>query len=505
MIKSFMEMKLRIIKNCDKIKLRIIKKSNKIKLRVIKICNKVKLRIIGYGRLLRMILERKIYKSLLNWKKECHGTKSVLIEGARRIGKSTVCEEFGKKEYKSCLVVDFARAGTDVKDYFENHLNDLDVFFMLLSAAYGQKLYERDSLIVFDEIQMYPKAREAIKYLVADGRYDYIETGSLISIRENVKDIVIPSEERHLKMHPLDFEEFAWAMGEEPLVDYIKTCFEKKEALTQELHNKAMLLFKQYMLVGGMPKSVVLFLENHRDFDASDKEKRDILELYRSDIMKINTRYRSKVLAIYDQIPGLLSQHEKRVVFKRVSEGSYAEQYEETFFWLADSMVASECFLCNDPNVGLSVNETRTYVKCYMGDTGLLVSHAFDENELLESEVYKQILAGRLSLNEGMLYENVIAQMLTANGHKLYFYTHYNEEKHRNDIEIDFLLSNNSKLKYKMYPVEVKSGNRYTTKSLMRFREKYHNRIGECYIIHPKNFMIADGIICIPPYMVMCL
>lgn len=452
-----------------------------------------------------MILKRKIYDKLMDWKRECNGTKAVLIEGARRIGKSTICEEFGKREYKSYLVVDFARAGSEVKDYFEKYLNDMDTLFMLLSAAYGKKLYERNSLIIFDEVQMYPKAREAIKYLVADGRYDYIETGSLISIRENVKDIVIPSEERHIKMYPLDFEEFAWAMGEETLIEYIRKCFDNREELNRELHNKAMLLFKQYMLIGGMPKSVVLFMENHKDFDASDKEKRDILALYRSDIMKINARYRSKVIAVYDQIPGFLSQHEKRVVFNRLTEGSYAEQYEETFFWLSDSMISNECFMCNDPNVGLSINEARTYVKCYMGDTGLLVSHAFDENELLESEVYKQILAGRLSLNEGMLYENVIAQMLTANGHKLYFYTHYNEEKHRNDMEIDFLLSNNSKLQYKMYPVEVKSGVRYTTKSLMGFKKKYNSRIGECYIIHPRNLIIKDNIICIPPYMAICL
>lgn len=376
---------------------------------------------------------------------------------------------------------------------------------MLLSAEYGKKLYQRDSLIIFDEVQMFPKAREAIKYLVADGRYDYIETGSLISIRENVKDIVIPSEERHLKMYPLDFEEFAWALGEETLIDYIKSCFTSRKELERTLHNKAMLVFKQYILIGGMPKSVVLFLENHKDFGSSDQEKRDILELYRSDIMKINARYRSKVISIFDQIPGLLSQHEKRIVFKQVKEGSYAEQYEETFFWLSDSMISNECFLCSDPNVGLSVNEARTYVKCYLGDTGLLVSHAFDENELLESEVYKQILADKLSLNEGMLYENVIAQMLTANGHKLYFYTHYSEEKHRNDMKIDFLLSNNSKLKYKLYPIEVKSGNNYTIKSMLAFREKYKGRIGECYIIHPRNFLVRDGIICIPPYMTICL
>ena len=452
-----------------------------------------------------MILKRKIYSRLLEWKTESKGSKAILIEGARRIGKSTICEEFARNEYNNYILIDFAKKDKDVEQYFESYLNDLDTFFMMLQAHFGKRLKKRDAVIIFDEVQMYPQARAAIKYLVADGRYDYIETGSLISIKENVKDIVIPSEERHINMYPLDFEEFAWALGEDVLIDCIRDCFNKRIPMDRGLHNKAMLLFKQYMLVGGMPKPVILFVENDKDFYLVDKEKRDILKLYREDVMKINAQYRSKVLSIFDHIPGLLSQHEKRVNFKNIQEGSYAEHYEETFFWLSDSMVSNECFMCSDPNVGLSINEVRTYVKCYMGDTGLLVSHAFDENELLEDEVYKQILSGKLSLNEGMLYENIIAQMLTANGHKLYFYTHYNEEKHRNDIEIDFVLSNNSKLKYKIYPIEVKSGTKYTTTSLLRFKEKYKDRIGESYIIHPKNLIVKDDILCIPPYMVMML
>lgn len=376
---------------------------------------------------------------------------------------------------------------------------------MMLSTYFKAKLVNRKSLIIFDEVQMFPQARAAIKYLVADGRYDYIETGSLISVKENVKDIVIPSEERSIKMYPLDFEEFAWALGEDLLLEYIKKCFESREPLERNMHNKAMLLFKQYLLVGGMPKPVVLFIENNKDFSKTDEEKRDILKLYRNDIMKIKAQYRAKVLAIFDSIPGLLSQHEKRVVFKDIQEGSFADQYNETFFWLSDSMISNECFLTSDPNVGLSINEVRTYVKCYLGDTGLLVSHAFDENELLENEVYSQILNDKLNLNEGMFFENVIAQMLTSSGHKLYFYTHYSKEKHRNDIEIDFLLSNNSKLKYKLYPIEVKSGKNYKISSLLRFKEKYKSRIGECYIIHPMNLSLKDDILCIPPYMTMCL
>ena len=452
-----------------------------------------------------MLFKRKIYDKFLAWKTECAGKKALLVEGARRIGKSTVVEEFAKNEYKSYILIDFAKASSDVKEYFQLYLNDLDTFFMLLSVQYGVQLHERDSVIIFDEVQLFPKAREAIKYLVADGRYDYMETGSLISIKENVKDIVIPSEERQMKMYPLDFEEFCWALGEKPMVTYIRTCFEKREPLERTLHNKAMLLFKQYMLVGGMPMSIVAFLEGRKDFGKADLEKRDILALYRNDIMKIQAQYRSKVLAIFDQIPGLLSRHEKRVVFNRIATGSSADQYEETFFWLTDSMVANECRRANDPNVGLSLTESDTYIKCYLGDTGLLVSHAFDENELLEDEVYKQILDGKLGLNEGMLYENVIAQMLTANGHRLFFYTHYSEEKKRNDIEIDFIISNNSKTKYKMYPIEVKYGTRYTTDSLLKFREKYKTRIGGCYIIHPRNLIVNDDILFIPPYMTICL
>lgn len=452
-----------------------------------------------------MLFRRKIYDKFLQWKHEVGGTKALLVEGARRIGKSTVVEEFAKNEYKSYILIDFAKATEEVKGYFQEHLNDLDTFYMLLSVQYGVQLYPRESIIIFDEVQMFPKAREAIKYLVADGRYDFIETGSLISIKENVKDIVIPSEERQIKMYPLDFEEFCWALGETPLIQYIRDCFAKRVSLERSLHNKAMLLFKQYLLVGGMPMSIVAFLDGRKDFGKADLEKRDILALYRNDIMKIKAQYRSKVLAIFDQIPGLLSRHEKRVVFNRIVEGSSADQYEETFFWLSDSMIANECRRATDPNVGLSLTESDAYIKCYLGDTGLLVSHTFDENELLEDEVYKQILGGKLGLNEGMLYENAVAQMLTANGHRLFFYTHYNEEKKRNDIEIDFIISNNSKTKYKMFPIEVKSGTNYSIESLRRFREKYKSRIGGCYVIHPRNLLEKDGILCIPPYMTICL
>lgn len=451
------------------------------------------------------MFKRKIYEKMLEWKKESSGEKALLIEGARRIGKSTISEEFGKNEYKSYIIVDFNDASNVIKDAFEKYLNDLDTFFLILSTEYNTTLYRNESLIIFDEIQQFPKARQSIKKLVKDGRYDYIETGSLISIRENVKDITIPSEERRIKMYPMDFEEFCWALDEAKMTEYIRKCFAEKKPLEDTLHHKAMMLFKQFMLVGGMPKVVEKYIDNDRNFILADIEKRDILSLYRSDINKIDRKYRSKVLSIFDQIPGFLSQHEKRVRISSIEKKSTYPMYEDTFFWLGDSMIVNECFSCADPNVGLSLNEERTTIKCYMGDTGLLVSHAFDEAELKEENLYKQILFDKLSINEGMLFENAIAQCIVANGYRLFFYTKYNDEKKRNDIEIDFLISNGSKTKQKIYPIEVKSGKRYTTTSLNEFVQRFNSRIGQAYIIHPKNLCYSENILCIPSYMVICL
>jgi hypothetical protein len=452
-----------------------------------------------------MIYNRKIYGKLLEWKQSAAGSKSLLIEGARRVGKSTIAKEFGRKEYKSYIVVDFNFVSSSITDAIEHNINDLDTFFMILSTEYATPLYRRESLIVFDEIQQCPKARQALKYLVEDGRYDYIATGSLISIKENTKDITLPSEERRLTMYPMTFEEFADAMGEGMLVDYIKDCFAKEQPLEQGLHRKANLLFRQFMIVGGMPKAVEAFIENDRSFDKADVEKRDILNLYRNDIMKINTPYRSKVLAIYDQIPAFLSRSERRVMLNKLQRGSTFPAYHDTFFWLSDSMMVNECFNCTDPNVGLSLNEDRTYVKCYMCDTGLLISHTFDENEIADGALYRELLLGKLSVNEGMFYENVVAQMLVANGHKLYFYTRYNGEKHRNDIEIDFLLSNASKVRHKIFPIEVKSSDRYSTTSLTKFVETFKSRVERSYVIHPKNLRSEPSVLYIPPYMTFCL
>ena len=453
-----------------------------------------------------MIFKRKAYDKLVEWKNNSNGRSALLIEGARRIGKSTLVEEFAKKNYKSYIIIDFSNTTNKIKDYFNNLLNDLDTFFMSLSFETGIPLYQRDSIIIFDEVQKFPRAREAIKHLVKDGRYDYIETGSLISIKENVKNILIPSEERKLVMYPMDFEEFAEALGESLIISYIKECFNNKKPLIDSIHKKAMFLFNEYLLVGGMPQAVSAFLEQKKQFYECDAQKRDILTLYRDDILKIDSIYQAKVLSIFDQIPSFLSSHEKRVKISSIGEKGNEISYEDTFFWLADSMICNECFSCSDPNIGLSLTESRKFIKCYMGDTGLLLAHAFNENVSNDLKIYSALLHGNLSINKGMFFENAVAQMLTANGHKLYFYNHFSKEKHRNDIEIDFIISSGNRISNKIIPLEVKSSKNYKTISLNKFTDKYHSRIDTSYIIHPKNLSIRDdGIICIPVYMTFCL
>ena len=452
-----------------------------------------------------MELRRKIYDKLVDWKKRSSGSTALLIEGARRIGKSTIAEKFGRENYKSYILIDFARASKVIKDNFYDNLNDLDTFFQRISLEYNKRLYERDSLIIFDEIQKFPKAREALKYLVSDGRYDYIETGSLISIRENVDDIIIPSEEEKIKMYPLDFEEFLAASGEEILSEYIKESYLNKTALENRFHKKALQLFNEYILVGGMPRSIVAYLENNKDFFAADVEKRRILELYKDDIKKAAKKYSSKVSGIFDNIPGFLSKHDKKIVLSSVGKNKVFEQYDEPLFWLGDSMICNLCYRCTDPNVGLALNKDETAVKCYMGDTGLLVSHAFSEGEITSSNLYRQIINGRLSINKGMLYENIIAQILTAAGKKLYYYVHYSKEKKRNDIEIDFLLSNDKKTKTKVIPIEVKSSKNYTTTSYDKFKSKFGSRVESSFVIHPKAFSADENGYKIPSYMAHCI
>ena len=447
-----------------------------------------------------MEIKRKIYKKIVDWKEKNNGSKALLIEGARRIGKSTVVEEIGKNEYKSYILIDFNKASKKTKEAFDD-LDNLDVFFSTLQLEYNKRLYKRESLIIFDEVQKFPKAREAIKYLVQDGRYDYIETGSLISIRENVEDITIPSEERKMKMYPLDFEEFACYLNEDILLEYIKECYEKQIPLDNEYHKRAMRLFKEYMLIGGMPKVVLEYVKNGKDFYAADVEKRDILQLYRDDVKKANKKYKMRVSALFENIPGYLSTHEKRIILNQIEDDGRFNNYIDPIFWLEDSMICNVCYRCNDPSVGLALNKNDSYAKCYMGDTGLLVSLAFSENELSDNELYKQIMNDKLSLNKGMLFENAISQIISSMGRKLYFYTRYSEEKHRNDIEIDFLISNESKTNYKINPIEVKSSKNYSTSSLDEFNKIYKKKIDKQVIVHPKNFKKERNTIKVPPYM----
>ena len=447
-----------------------------------------------------MEIKRKIYSKLLEWKEKSQGSKALLIEGARRIGKSTIAEEFGKNEYKSYVLIDFNNASKNIINAFDN-LNNPDLFFQIINLETGIRLYKRETLIIFDEIQKYPRAREAIKYLVADGRYDFIETGSLISIKENVENITIPSEEKKIRMYPVDFEEFLVYIGEDVLLDYINECFKTRKPLIDSMHKKAMYLFKEYMLVGGMPQVLKTYKNNNKDFYLADEEKRFILDLYKDDIKKASKKYNSKVSAIFDNMPSFLSTHEKKVQIKELASNPTYNRFDEPLFWLNDSMITNLCYKCTDPNIGFGLNRDDSAVKCYMGDTGLLISLAFNENQLKDASLYRQIMNDKLSINKGMLYENVIAQMLISMNKKLYFYTRYNIDKHRNDIEIDFLLSNQAVTNLRIMPIEVKSSKNYTTTSLDRFKDLYKNRVETSYIIHPKQFVIKDNIICIPPYM----
>jgi predicted AAA+ superfamily ATPase len=447
-----------------------------------------------------MILKRKIYQDLLKWKNESRGTHALLINGARRVGKSFICQQFGKNEYRSVLIVDFANISKIVRDIFENDKADLDMFFAKLSSAYNTQLYKNETLIVFDEVQLYPVARQMIKYLVADGRYDYIETGSLLSIKQNVKDILIPSEERELEMHPLDFEEFLWAIGAESTVELIRKCFERRIPLGQGLHRKVLNDFRQYLLVGGMPQVILAYI-NNRDFKAADEIKKDILKLYRSDITKFASGFKGKVTAIFDAIPGQLSKKEKKYKLSSVIKNARLRDYENAFMWLADGMIANPCFNVTDPNIGLAFSLDHSTHKLYMADTGLLVTHAFSDKKYMDNELYKAILLDKLSINEGMLIENVVAQMLRGSGHRLYFYSRVDTNNRANMMEIDFLININRKIS----PVEVKSSAYRAHSSLDKFRRKFSGVLGDAYILYTKDVMIKDDVIHLPIYMAMFL
>ena len=446
-------------------------------------------------------MKRKIYNKLLEWKQESNGEYALLIDGARRVGKSYIVRQFAEKEYRSCVILDFNLVSKSIKDLFENDLDNLDRFFMYLSNYTGKTLYTRDTLIVFDEVQQYPKARAAIKYLVKDGRYDYIETGSLISIKKNVEGIVIPSEEEHIKMFPMDFEEFLWAMGEEMLMPFIKDCFERKKPLGQLMHRRAMDYFRLYMIVGGMPQAVEKYVET-RDFAKVDKLKRRILELYRSDIAKYAKGYDTKVKSIFEEIPSQLQKHEKKFRLSALKEGARARDYETAFFWLDDAMIINSCYNTTEPNVGLNLNKDTNTMKCYMADTGLLISHAFDANEIVSEDLYRKILLDKLEMNSGMIVENIVAQMLRTAGHKLFFYSNSSMTDKDSRMEIDFLIAK-SKIttRHNISPIEVKSSARYTLTSLRKCIAKYGSYLSTAYVIHPADLKEEDNIIYLPLYM----
>lgn len=453
------------------------------------------------------MLKRKAYDKLLAWKQREHEKTAILIEGARRVGKSTLAEAFGKNEYRSYLVVDFFQAPDEVKGYFEDYRTDFDSLFLYLQVFYGVSLIEGESLVIFDEVQMFPLARGLIKYLVADGRYDYIETGSLLSIKQNIQDIVLPSEEEALALNPLDFEEFLWAMGEKNLATLIRKQFEALKPLPDGLHRRASGLLREYMLVGGMPKVVDSYVEE-RDFSVADRQKRQILTLYRNDVARFASGYEFKVVSILDNIPGQLSKREKKFTLASLDKNARMRNYEEAFFWLADAQICNLCFASTDPIVGLSLNKEYRLLKSYMADTGLLVTLAFEDKREPNEDVYRSILRGNIGINEGMLVENLIAQMLVSNGNHLFFYSQSGHKEGEERMEIDFLITRpyaNAAGKPRISPIEVKSPRQYGTTSLDRFKRKFGKRIGTEYVLHPKQMKVETDRVFLPLYMGWCL
>ncbi len=442
------------------------------------------------------MLKRKIYSELVAWKTHSHGTTALMIDGARRVGKSFIAEEFAKREYRSYILIDFGQAPNDILDLFADDSADLDLFFAKLAAFYSTVLYRRESLIILDEVQQYPRARQLIKYLVADGRFDYLETGSLIRLKKNAQDIIIPSEEDHIEMFPLDFEEFLWAMGDEATYPLIKHCFETKKPLGAVLHRKIMNDFRQYILVGGMPQSVIAYLDG-KDFEASDAAKRRILNLYREDAAKFAEGYEDKVFAIFDSIPGQLSRKEKKYKLSSLGKQARFRTYEDSFVWLNEAMVVNTCFNATDPHIGLALSADNATQKCYMADTGLLVTHTFHDGKYMDNELYRAILFDKLNINEGMLMENIVAQLLRLKRPRLYFYSRCDNLHRENNMEIDFLIAEGKKIS----PIEVKSGNYRSHSSLDKFRRHFSSAIGNSYILYTKDVMIKDGIIHLPFYM----
>lgn len=443
-----------------------------------------------------MIFKRKIYEKLTTWKKESEGRTALMIEGARRVGKSTVAEEFARNEYKSYILIDFAMAGKNVRDLFDD-LSDLNYIFLQLQLIYRVDLHERESLIIFDEVQLCPQARQAIKALVSDHRYDYLETGSLISIRKNVKDILIPSEERKISMYPMDYEEFRWALGDEVTIPLIKKCFQSGTKLGDQTHRKLLRDFRLYMLVGGMPQAVVAYIETN-NFRKVDEVKRDILNLYEDDFMKFDPTGRAS--ALFDAIPAQLNKNASRYQASSILAGIDSEKILELVAELKDSRTVLVSYHSDNPDAGLSNSKDLSRFKMYLSDTGLFVTLMFKDRDFTENVIYEKLLSNKLGTNLGYLYENAVAQALVSNGYDLFYHTMYNEVS-RHYYEVDFLLPG----KNKICPIEVKSSGYKTHKSLDVFSDKFSDRILNRYIVYTKDYAKEQDIFCLPIYMTQFL
>ncbi len=440
-----------------------------------------------------MIFKRKIYNQLTRWKEEANGKSALLVEGARRVGKSTIVEEFAKKEYHSYILIDFSVVSSDILNLFDD-LSNLNSFFSMLQFYFHIDLEIRNSLIIFDEVQLCPKARQSIKTLVKDGRYDYIETGSLVSIKKNVQNILIPSEERKITMHPMDYEEFLWALGDTTTFPLLKSFYDSKKSLGETLNRKLMKDFRLYMLIGGMPQAVETYLETY-NFQKVDEVKRNIISLYEDDFRKIDPTGRLSL--IFEAIPSQLNKNSKGFQIKKVinSYDSSDNTLLSLISELKDSKVVNLAYHANDPNVGLSAYKDLNTYKIYMADTGLFVTMQFKDKDFTENIIYEKLLHNTLSSNLGYLYENVVAQILVSSGNELFYYTFFNETQKRN-FEIDFIISK----KNKICPIEVKSSAYKSHASFDEFAKKISSRILNRYIVHTKDFSKDKDIFCIPVY-----
>ena len=450
-----------------------------------------------------MVFKRKVYDKLLEWKKLSAGASAVLLEGARRIGKSTIVEEFAKNEYDDYMVLDFARENKDVRNNFIENMDDLDSFFRNLFLLKGKSLNGKNCVIIFDEVQLFPYARQAIKYLVADGRYEYIETGSLISIRKNVKDILIPSEEYRIKMYPMDFEEYLWALNDTVTIPAITEAFQKRRALGDAIHRKIMKTFRTYMVVGGMPQAVEALVSG-KTFAQIDFVKRNILSLYEEDLSKYDNENREKASVIYKTLPEQLENKNSHFKFSLLDKNARYQNYVDAVSFIAESMIGNECINVTKPEVALELFADRSNFKLYMGDTGLLVTQIMKNREDSDEDLYKSLIVGNLGINQGMILENMVAQMLRASGHGLYFHEYlYRPEGTSRDkkYEIDFMTVK----KKKICPIEVKSSGYTSHKSFDYLIQKYQLKMEDRYIIYTKDLKYQDGILYLPIYMTMLI